>query len=226
MKKATLFFLMVITLLGFLCFSCQNSLLPSPKNEVNPDLNQNTSETTLGKVPENLVATHGLKGKIELSWKGVKNVERYHIYEAATPYEKFVQVAETTSNYTNYTLIEKAGISKYYKVTAVDRNDEESAFSIVAHGTTLANPVITYIAQDEENSDSASLVHWYMNNCNTGTYQKNVRYTITCFDPQGNNIAEKIHDGQSDYPSIVFENLTPNTNYTYQVAAYNVSNQN
>ncbi len=226
MKKSNLLFLLVLTILGFLCFSCQNDLLPSPKNEISADLNQNVPETTIGEVPENLVASHGLKGKIELSWKGVKNVSRYYIYESETPYDNFIQVAETQNNSTNYTLNEKAGTSKYYKVTAVDRNDEESAFSIVAHGTTLANPVITYIAQDEENSDSASLVHWYMNNCNTNTYQKNVRYTITCFDPQGNNIAEKIHDGQNDYPSIVFEDLTPNTNYTYQVTAYIVSNQN
>ena len=184
------------------------------------------SDTTIWSAPEDLVATHGLKNKIELTWKGVKSAVRYYIYEAPTPYDRFTQIAETTSNTTNYVLQEKSGIAKYYKVTAVKKDGEESPFSIIAYGTTLANPVITYIAQDEENSDSASSVHWYMNNCNTNTYQNNVRYTINCFDPQGNNVAEKIHDGQSDYPSITFEDLTPNTDYSYQVTAYIVSHQN
>lgn len=156
----------------------------------------------------------------------VQDTARYNIYEAATPYDKFIQIAETTTNTTSYTLEEKSGASKYYKVTAVNRNGKESPFSIVAHGTTLAIPVITYIGQDEQNSDSACSVHWYMNNCNSATYQQNVRYTINCFDPQGNNVAEKVHDGNADYPSITFEDLIPNTNYTYQITAYIVTHQN
>ena len=225
MKKSFRLFCAFISILSFFTFSCQHELLPSPKNETTTDQNQN-QETVIGTVPENLVATHGLKGKIELSWQGVQDTARYNIYEAATPYDKFIQIAETTTNTTSYTLEEKSGASKYYKVTAVNRNDKESPFSIVAHGTTLAIPVITYIGQDEQNSDSACSVHWYMNNCNETTYQQNVRYTINCFDPQGNNVAEKIHEGNTDYPSITFEDLIPNTNYTYQITAYIVTHQN
>lgn len=225
MKKSFRLFCAFISILSFFTFSCQHELLPSPKNETTTDQNQN-QETIIGTVPENLVATHGLKGKIELSWQGVQDTARYNIYEAATPYDKFIQIAETTTNTTSYTLEEKSGASKYYKVTAVNRNGKESPFSIVAHGTTLAIPVITYIGQDEQNSDSACSVHWYMNNCNSATYQQNVRYTINCFDPQGNNVAEKVHDGNADYPSITFEDLIPNTNYTYQITAYIVTHQN
>ena len=227
MKKSISFLFILLTVLVITSFSCQNHLLPSPKVETTPEDSEAKNDTTIiWSAPENLVATHGLKQKIELNWKGVKNATRYFIYEAATPYDKFIQVAETTSNTTNYVLDENSGASKYYKITAVKKDGEESPFSTVAHGTTLANPVITYIGQDEENSDSASSVHWFMNNCNSSTYQENVRYTITCFDPQGNNVAEKIHNGNSDYPSIKFDNLTPNTNYTYQVTAYIVSHQN
>lgn len=227
MKKSISFLFILLTVLVITLFSCQNHLLPSPKVETTPEDSEAKNDTTIiWSAPENLVATHGLKTKIELSWKGVKSAVRYYIYEAPTPYDKFIQVAETTSNTTNYVLDEKSGASKYYKITAVKKDGEESPFSTVAHGTTLANPVITYIGQDEENSDSASSVHWFMNNCNSSTYQENVRYTITCFDPAGNNVAEKIHDGNSDYPSIKFDNLTPNTNYTYQVTAYIVSHQN
>ena len=225
MKKSFRLFCAFISILSFFTFSCQHELLPSPKNETTTDQNQN-QETVIGTVPENLVATHGLKGKIELSWQGVQDTARYNIYEAATPYDKFIQIAETTTNTTSYTIEEKSGASKYYKVTAVNRNGKESPFSIVAHGTTLAIPVITYIGQDEQNSDSACSVHWYMNNCNSATYQQNVRYTINCFDPQGNNVAEKVHDGNADYPSITFEDLIPNTNYTYQITAYIVTHQN
>lgn len=225
MKKSFRLFCAFISILSFFTFSCQHELLPSPKNETTTDQNQN-QETIIGTVPENLVATHGLKGKIELSWQGVQDTARYNIYEATTPYDKFIQIAETTTNTTSYTLEEKSGASKYYKVTAVNRNGKESPFSIVAHGTTLAIPVITYIGQDEQNSDSACSVHWYMNNCNSATYQQNVRYTINCFDPQGNNVAEKVHDGNADYPSITFEDLIPNTNYTYQITAYIVTHQN
>lgn len=224
MKKSFRLFCAFISILSFFTFSCQHELLPSPKNETTTDQNQN-QETVIGTVPENLVATHGLKGKIELSWQGVQDTARYNIYEAATPYDKFIQIAETTTNTTSYTIEEKSGASKYYKVTAVNRNGKESPFSIVAHGTTLAIPVITYIGQDEQNSDSACSVHWYMNNCNSATYQQNVRYTINCFDPQGNNVAEKVHDGNADYPSITFEDLIPNTNYTYQITAYIVTHQ-
>lgn len=227
MKKSISFLFILLTVLVITSFSCQNHLLPTPKVETTPEDSESKNDTTtIWSAPENLVATHGLKGKIELSWKGVKSAARYYIYEAPTPYDKFVQVAETTSNTQNYVLEEKSGTSKYYKITAVKKDGDESPFSTVAHGTTLANPVITYIGQDEENSDSASSVHWYMNNCNASTYQHNVRYTINCFDPAGNNVAEKIHDGNSDYPSIKFDNLTPNTNYTYQVTAYIVSHQN
>ena len=227
MKKSKLFLSILFTVLAIFIFGCQNHLLPSPKVETpTEDAEQKNPEVTIWAAPENLVATHGLKGKIELSWKGVKSAARYYIYEAPTPYDRFIQIAETTSNTQNYVLEENSGASKYYKITAVKKDGEESPFSTVAHGTTLANPVITYIGQDEENSDSASSVLWYMNNCNASTYQQNVRYTINCFDPAGNNVAEKIHDGNSDYPSIKFENLTPNTNYTYQVTAYIVSHQN
>ena len=227
MKKSISILFILLTVLVITLFSCQNHLLPSPKVETTPEDSEAKNDTTIiWSAPENLVATHGLKTKIELSWKGVKSAVRYYIYEAPTPYDKFIQVAETTTNTTNYVLDEKSGASKYYKITAVKKDGEESPFSTVAHGTTLANPVITYIGQDEENSDSASSVHWFMNNCNSSTYQENVRYTITCFDPAGNNVAEKIHDGNSDYPSIKFDNLTPNTNYSYQVTAYIVSHQN
>ena len=180
MKKSFRLFCAFISILSFFTFSCQHELLPSPKNETTTDQNQN-QETIIGTVPENLVATHGLKGKIELSWQGVQDTARYNIYEAATPYDKFIQIAETTTNTTSYTIEEKSGASKYYKVTAVNRNGKESPFSIVAHGTTLAIPVITYIGQDEQNSDSACSVHWYMNNCDETTYQQNVRYIISCF---------------------------------------------
>lgn len=227
MKKSNLFLFILLSVLVIFIFGCQQHLLPSPKVESPTNDSQSKNDTTLiWAAPENLVATHGLKGKIELSWKGVKSAVRYYIYQAPTPYDKFIQVAETTSNTQNYVLEEKSGTSKYYKITAVKKDGQESPFSIVAHGTTLANPVITYIGQDEQNSDSASSVHWYMNNCNASTYQQNVRYTINCFDPAGNNVAEKIHDGNSDYPSVKFDNLTPNTNYTYQVTAYIVSHQN
>ena len=158
MKKSFRLFCAFISILSFFTFSCQHELLPSPKNETTTDQNQN-QETIIGTVPENLVATHGLKGKIELSWQGVQDTARYNIYEAATPYDKLIQIAETTTNTTSYTLEEKSGASNYYKVTAVNRNGKESPFSIVAHGTTLAIPVITYIGQDEQNSDSACSVH-------------------------------------------------------------------
>ena len=100
MKKSFRLFCAFISILSFFTFSCQHELLPSPKNETTTDQNQN-QETIIGTVPENLVATHGLKGKIELSWQGVQDTARYNIYEAATPYDKFIQIAETTTNTTH-----------------------------------------------------------------------------------------------------------------------------
>ena len=115
MKKSFRLFCSLISILSFFTFSCQHELLPSPKNESTVDQNQNP-ETTIGTVPENLVATHGLKGKIELSWQGVQDSSRYNIYEAATPYDKFIQIAETTTNTTSYTLEEKSGAQNITKL--------------------------------------------------------------------------------------------------------------
>lgn len=225
MKKFNLFSKLVLLILLATFMSCDNSLLPSPI--INSQDNENKQNSTaIWNAPENLIATHGLKSRIELTWQGVKIATRYYIYEANSPYEKFIQIGETTSNTTSYVIDEKSGVSKYYKITAVKKDGTESPFSIIAHGTTLATPVITFIGQDEKQSESKSSVHWYMNNCTTDTYLRNVRYIINCFDPSGASIQEKIHDGNSDYPYVIFENLEPNTNYTYQITAYIVSNQN
>ena len=132
MKKSKLFLSILFTVLAIFIFGCQNHLLPSPKVETpTDDAEQKNPEVTIWAAPENLVATHGLKGKIELSWKGVKSAARYYIYEAPTPYDRFIQIAETTSNTQNYVLEENSGASKYYKITAVKKDGEESPFSHV-----------------------------------------------------------------------------------------------
>lgn len=205
------------------CAACQNHLLPAPTiNNGQTDGDSSLSETVSDwGAPAELQATHGQKQSISLSWKAVKGAARYFIYQAATPYDTFIQIAETAKADTSYTLKTAAGTDMYYRVTAVNQSGKESPFSATVRGTSLAQPIISDIEGDAEDGDTTVTVYWYMNNVSDETYLAQVQYNIICQDATGKEIAkETVSGADTSLTQVKFAQLTPNTTYKYQVQAF------
>lgn len=205
------------------CAACQNHLLPAPTiNNGQTDGDSSLSETVSDwGAPAELQATHGQKQSISLSWKAVKGAARYFIYQAATPYDTFIQIAETAKADTSYTLKTAAGTDMYYRVTAVNQSGKESPFSATVRGTSLAQPIISDIEGDAEDGDTTVTVYWYMNNVSKETYLAHVQYNIICQDATGKEIAkETVSGADTSLTQVKFAQLTPNTTYKYQVQAF------
>lgn len=224
MKKT---FSLIAIIIFILClFNCQNPVLPTPKVTLQEDTTTEITDSTLWSAPQNLVASQGLKQKIKLSWNTVKSASRYYIYQSDSPFSNFTQAGETTSNINTFSFDDISGATRYYKVVAVKKTGEESPFSQIAMGTTLAQPVISSIEQNSDNSDSSAIVYWWMSNANSQTYINSLRYIVTCYDEKNNTVDEKIIDASiTPETSTQFDNLQPNTNYFFTVEAYLVSSQ-
>lgn len=209
-------------------FGCQNHLLPPPTVPVT-DSTENAAHAGSAETwgaPAGITATHGLKRSVQLSWQTVPAAVRYYIYEAATPYDDFVQIAETSGTQTSYTVTKDAGADSYYRVKAVSRTGELSPFSQTVRGTSLAQPVISDIIGDADNGDTSVIVYWYMNNVSEQTYLSQVQYTIICQDESGTEIARTAVSGaQTAKTEALFAGLTPNTSYKYKVEAFITSAQ-
>ena len=209
----------VAALLGSaVLFSCKQQLLPQPDGFGQNNNTSNTNSSSWGS-PSELKSSQGLQGRIELSWKPVQKAVRYYIYQAATPFDTFAQVGETTE--TNWSQKVSAGTDVYYRITAVNSTGTESGYSIAVRGTSLARPVISDIQGDSEQGDSIVTVYWYMNNIDA--YEDAVRYEIVCYDSAGKE--QQRLPGSSATTYCTIENLTPNTTYLYQVEAYNIAEQ-
>lgn len=205
------------------CAACQNHLLPAPTiNNGQTDGDSSLSETVSDwGAPAELQATHGQKQAVTLSWKAVKGAARYFIYQAATPYDTFIQIAETAKADTSYTLKTAAGTDMYYRVTAINLDGTESPFSATVRGTSLAQPIISDIEGDAEDGDTAVTVYWYMSNVSDETYLAQVQYNIICQDATGKEIAkETVSGADTSLTQVKFAQLTPNTTYKYQVQAF------
>lgn len=197
--------------------SCKNQLLPQP------DLGNTevvSVETQWGS-PQNLSATQGLKGKIDLNWSPVKNAARYYIYRAETPFSAYKQIGETQDSAASYSAVVSAGTDAYFKIKAVDINDTESDFSVAVRGTSLAKPLISDIVGDAQEGDTSVTVHWYMNNLES--YKQSVRYEVVCLDLSKNEkFRLSISSGET---KAVVSGLVPNTHYFYRIEAYNIADQ-
>ena len=209
----------VAALLGSaVLFSCKQQLLPQPDGFGQNNNSSSINSSSWGS-PSELKSSQGLQGRIELSWKPVQKAVRYYIYQAATPFDTFAQVGETTE--TNWSQKVSAGTDVYYRITAVNSTGTESGYSIAVRGTSLARPVISDIQGDSEQGDSIVTVYWYMNNIDA--YEDAVRYEIVCYDSAGKE--QQRLPGSSATTYCTIENLTPNTTYLYQVEAYNIAEQ-
>jgi len=74
-------------------------------------------------IVQDIKASHNLPKEIKLTWKKVKNAKYYKIYEKEL--FGFKPIAKTTSTFF-IDKVNKDGVKKYYKVTAVSIHDTES----------------------------------------------------------------------------------------------------
>ncbi len=199
--------------------SCKQVLLPQPGG-FDQSKNSSGSITTEWTAPTDLKVTQGLQGRIELTWKPVLNAVRYFMYRSDTPFGNFVQVGETTDAL--YTQKVPAGTDTYYKITAVNLQNQETDYSIAVRGTSLAQPVISDIQGDAQEGDSTVTVYWYMNNVDA--YADAVRYELVCYDATGKE-QKRIPGESGNKTELTVTGLTPNTTYLYQVEAYNIAEQ-
>lgn len=199
--------------------SCKQVLLPQPGG-FDQSKNSSGSITTEWTAPTDLKASQGLQGRVELTWKPVLNAVRYFIYRSDTPFGNFVQVGETTDAL--YTQKVTAGTDTYYKITAINLQNQETDYSIAVRGTSLAQPVISDIQGDAQEGDSTVTVYWYMNNVDA--YADAVRYELVCYDATGKE-QKRIPGESGNKTDLTVTGLTPNTTYLYQVEAYNIAEQ-
>lgn len=199
--------------------SCKQVLLPQPGG-FDQSKNSSGSITTEWTAPTDLKVTQGLQGRIELTWKPVLNAVRYFMYRSDTPFGNFVQVGETTDAL--YTQKVPAGTDTYYKITAVNLQNQETDYSVAVRGTSLAQPVISDMQGDAQEGDSTVTVYWYMNNVDA--YADAVRYELVCYDATGKE-QKRIPGESGNKTELTVTGLTPNTTYLYQVEAYNIAEQ-
>lgn len=199
--------------------SCKQVLLPQPGG-FDQSKNSSGSITTEWTAPTDLKVTQGLQGRIELTWKPVLNAVRYFMYRSDTPFGNFVQVGETTDAL--YTQKVTAGTDTYYKITAINLQNQETDYSVAVRGTSLAQPVISDIQGDAQEGDSTVTVYWYMNNVDA--YADAVRYELVCYDATGKE-QKRIPGESGNKTELTVTGLTPNTTYLYQVEAYNIAEQ-
>jgi len=101
------------------------------------------SVSTYPKPPviENIQATNNLPKKIVLTWSPVPNAKYYKVYTKSFLGLTYTPIAKTKQ--TTYTdVVNKDGVTKYYKVTAVSIHDTESLLDKTPEvmGQTLAAP--------------------------------------------------------------------------------------
>lgn len=232
MRRQRFVFLMCVlfALIAVVGLGCKNQFLEKPTfGSSNVANNEQSTGQTTGSVegfgaPSSLKATQGGYREITLSWNPVQDAVRYYVYRANTQFETFVQVGETGDSSTSYTMKVQSGADFYYRVTAVNHAGEESRFSTIVRGTSLAQPLVSGVEGVEGKEDSDVTVYWYMGNVDA--YQTEVRYNVICYDEKGTELARVVVDGSKvKETSAVISGLIPNTSYTYGVEAYIVSAQ-
>jgi hypothetical protein len=79
-------------------------------------------------VVENITATNNLPKKIEIRWSPVQGAKYYKVYTKGFLGFSYTPIAKTTNTF-YVDKINKDGVKKYYKVTAVSVHDTESLLS-------------------------------------------------------------------------------------------------
>lgn len=217
--------------------SCANDLIPEST------VSQISSGITVSKElvpPSSVYASNGDYRSVKLSWNIAQNAARYNIYstDSLNPSNAiFEKAGETKDGQTTSVIIqENPGITKYYCVTSVDLDGNESVKSNYVSATTLATPEITSIEEAENGTEIT--VNWYLDNCRdeSSPYFNDLRFVLHLYDSTMNEIKDKessiLHakDFSPGVPGAVvkysytFKDLTSKTKYYFMVEAFTFEN--
>ena len=217
--------------------SCANDLIPEST------VSQISSGITVSKElvpPSSVYASNGDYRSVKLSWNIAQNAARYNIYstDSLNPSNAiFEKAGETKDGQTTSVIIqENPGITKYYCVTSVDLDGNESVKSNYVSATTLATPEITSIEEAENGTEIT--VNWYLDNCRdeSSPYFNDLRFVLHLYDSTMNEIKDKessiLHakDFSNGVPGAVvkysytFKDLTSKTKYYFMVEAFTFEN--
>ena len=218
--------------------SCANDLIPEST------VSQISSGITVSKElvpPSSVSASNGDYRCVKLSWNIAQNAARYNIYstDSLNPSNAiFEKAGETKDGQTTSVIIqENPGITKYYCVTSVDLDGNESVKSNYVSATTLATPEITSIEEAENGTEIT--VNWYLDNCRdeSSPYFNDLRFVLHLYDSTMNEIKDKessiLHAKDfsiDDVPGAVvkysytFKDLTSKTKYYFMVEAFTFEN--
>ena len=218
-------------------FSCANDLIPEST------VSQISSGITVSKElvpPSSLYASNGNYRSVKLSWNIAQNAARYNIYstDSLNPSNAiFEKAGETKDGQTTSVIIqENPGVTKYYCVTSVDLDGNESAKSNYVSATTLATPEITSI--EEADNGTEITVSWYLDNCRdeSSPYFNDLRFLLHLYDSTMNEIKDKESEilhaksfsngvpGSVLKYSYTFTGLTSKTKYYFMVEAFTFEN--
>lgn len=213
----------LVLIICLLLFSCNNGFVPAPVLDQIKNA-ESSADSSSVPVPGNLKASNGHKDYIALSWTSVDTAVQYQIFAADSPFSDFTLVDETEAGNTvpNRNVKVGSGVTRYYKIRAVDFSGKTSAFSSIVAGSTLAVPEITDIVQSSEGTSAT--IYWWMFNCTDATYRKNGSgMNITYFveydtsDAFSNPGTVKITSGETQ---VTVTGLLPQTNYWFRVSAW------
>lgn len=217
--------------------SCANDLIPEST------VSQISSGITVSKElvpPSSVSASNGDYRCVKLSWNIAQNAARYNIYstDSLNPSNAiFEKAGETKDGQTTSVIIqENPGITKYYCVTSVDLDGNESIKSNYVSATTLATPEITSIEEAENGTEIT--VNWYLDNCRdeSSPYFNDLRFVLHLYDSTMNEIKDKESDilhaksfsngvpGSVVKYSYTFTGLTSKTKYYFMVEAFTFEN--
>jgi fibronectin type 3 domain-containing protein len=162
------------------------------------------------------IATNNLPKQIHLSWNKVKSAVKYNIYES--PFSEIGFTLKTTTKNNFYDdLINKDGVTRYYKITSVDKYGIESMMpENPIMGSTLSIPEKPIVSIVRENNSVKFIL--------TSPDGRAVKYLIKKDD--GDKIL-KIHNVYNGWTDT---NIKPKKSYTYKIYAIDknglVSNPN
>lgn len=110
------------------------------------------------KVPQNLTATQNLPKKIMLSWSKNAEAKQYYIYRAKSEDGRYI-LHSTATNNQFIDSVGANGANFFYKISAVDRANLQSAQSLPVMGATKSAPKAPQITRGYVDNNEA-IIEW------------------------------------------------------------------
>ncbi len=110
------------------------------------------------KVPQNLTATQNLPKKIMLSWSKIAEAKQYYIYRAKSEDGRYI-LHSTATNNQFIDSVGANGANFFYKISAVDRANLQSAQSLPVMGATKSAPKAPQITRGYVDNNEA-IIEW------------------------------------------------------------------